>query len=376
MRQSDNAVELLQALVRTPSFSRQESATASILANWLNDKVMDGSTEAVHRSGNNIWVRNFHFDPTKPTILLCSHHDTVPPTPAWTRDPFDGAIEDEPTNHCGARLFGLGSNDAGASVVSLAAAFRHFYECKDLKYNLILALVAEEEISGAGGIRSILPELGLTNSARADENATNHPADFAIVGEPTGMQLAVAEKGLLVLDCTAHGRAGHAARDEGDNAIYHALNDIDWFRNFRFPRKSDFFGDVKMSITMISAGTAHNVIPSECKFVVDVRVTEQYTNEEVLQIIRENVRSDVQPRSMHLRSSSIDHNHPIVLAGKALGLTTFGSPTTSDQVALSIPSVKIGPGQSARSHSADEYVELAEVEQGIDLYIKLLDKIL
>jgi acetylornithine deacetylase len=345
------AIELLQALVRTPSFSREEGETARTVAAWLAGKGLSD----IHRSGNNVWVKNYEFDPEKPTILLCSHHDTVKPNSGYTRDPFDGATSEE-------RLWGLGSNDAGASVVSLAAAFRHFYERRDLKYNLVLAIVAEEEISGQGGIRSILPEMGAL--------------DFAIVGEPTGMQLAIAEKGLMVLDCTSHGRSGHAARNEGDNAIYRAVKDIEWFRTFAFPRVSDLFGEVKMSVTMISAGTQHNVVPAECRFAVDCRVTEKYTNEEVLEIVRRHVKCDVTPRSMHLRSSCIDTSHPIVQAGKDLGLNTFGSPTTSDQVTLDIPSVKIGPGQSARSHSADEYVELSEIEQGIETYIKLLDKIL
>ena len=380
----NDAIALLCELIRIPSFSRKEGGTADLIAKWLAGKGFDD----VRRHGNNVWVRNIHFDPAKPTILLCSHHDTVRPSEAWTRDPFNPAIEKKDG---AARLYGLGSNDAGASAVSMATTFRYFYDRKDLKYNLILALVGEEEISGPGGVRSILPELKLGDN----------PADFAIVGEPTmrareeslaecaepqveakrsqptDMQLAIAEKGLMVLDCTAKGRAGHAARDEGDNAIYHALKDIEWFRNYRFPRKSPLFGEVRMNVTMISAGTQHNVVPAECHFTVDCRVTEQYTNEEVLEIVRQHVACYVTPRSLHLRSSSISPDHPVVQAGKALGLSTFGSPTTSDQVALTaVPSVKVGPGQSARSHSADEYVELAEVEHGIELYIKLLEQII
>lgn len=344
-------IELLADLVRVPSFSREEEGSARVLEECLGARF-----RKVFKVSNNLCVRNLHFDPTRPTILLCSHHDTVRPVAGWTRDPFLPVVE-------GGRIYGLGSNDAGASVVSLTAAFQNFHERNDLKYNLLLALVAEEEISGQGGVRSILPEIG--------------PLDFAIVGEPTGMQLAVAERGLMVLDCVATGRAGHAAREEGDNAIYHAIKDIEWFREFRFPRKSPIFGEVKMSVTMISAGTQHNVVPAECRFTVDCRVTEQYSNEEVLEIVNQHVTSAVTPRSLHLRSSSIALDHPIVKAGKSLGLSTFGSPTTSDQVALTnIPSVKIGPGQSERSHGADEYVELAEIEQGIDMYIKLLEKIL
>ncbi len=370
----NDAVALLRELIRTPSFSREEGATADIIAKWLSDKGLSD----VHRHGNNVWVKNLHFDRAKPTILLCSHHDTVKPGAGYTRDPFDGVIE----GGVDGRLWGLGSNDAGASAVSLTAAFRWFYERKDLKYNLLLALVGEEEISGPGGVRSILPEIGLNaptslRGQKARSNPEITASDFAIVGEPTGMQLAIAEKGLMVLDCTAHGRSGHAARDEGDNAIYHALKDIEWFRGYRFPRKSPLFGEVKMSVTMISAGTQHNVVPAECRFTVDCRVTEQYTNEEVLDVVRAHVTSEVTPRSLHLRSSSISPEHPVVRAGIALGLTTFGSPTTSDQVALTaIPSVKVGPGQSARSHSADEYIELAEIEEGIDMYIKLLEKVI
>jgi acetylornithine deacetylase len=379
-----DAVELLRGLIRIPSFSREEDATANLIATWLSEKL--GTPGTIHRKGNNVWVSNLHFDSAKPTILLCSHHDTVRPGTTWTRDPFDPSFEPaatpadlatlaapaSPTPAAPAspppatRLYGLGSNDAGASAVSLAAAFRHFYRRNNLTHNLILALVAEEEISGSGGVRSILPELDLGKN----------PADFAVVGEPTGMQLAIAERGLMVLDCVARGRTGHAARDEGDNAIYHAVKDIEWLRDYRFPRKSPLFGEVKMSVTIISAGTQHNVVPDECRFTVDCRVTEQYTNEEVLSVVRQHVTSEVTPRSVHLRSSSIDPSHPIVEAGKSLGMTTFGSPTTSDQVALTmVPSVKVGPGQSARSHSADEYIELAEIKQGISLYINLLEKI-
>ena len=348
----DDAVRLLRMLISKPSFSREESETAHILATDMQSMGIEG----VHMSGNNVWACNRHYDPSKPTILLCSHHDTVKPNPGYTRDPFNAEITED------GRLYGLGSNDAGGCLTALAATFRHYYDRTDLKYNLCLALVAEEEISGAGGIRSILPELG--------------PLEFAIVGEPTGMNLAVAEKGLLVLDCVAHGRPGHAARDEGDNAILRAVKDIEWLRDYRFPLRSELFGEVKMSVTMISAGTQHNVVPAECRFTVDVRVTEKYTNEEVLETVRANVGSEVTPRSMHLKPSCITPEHPVVEAGIALGRKTFGSPTTSDQVALDIPSVKIGPGESSRSHNADEYVLLSEIEEGIDLYIELLGKIL
>jgi acetylornithine deacetylase len=345
------AIDLLRRLIATPSFSREEAATAKILV----DALTEAGVEGVQRSGNNVWVRNRHFDDTKPTILLCSHHDTVRPADGWTRDPFTPTIEN-------GRLYGLGANDAGASVVALTEAFCRFYDRKGLKYNLLLALVAEEEVSGLGGIRSLLPQLGAI--------------DFAIVGEPTGMRLAVAERGLMVLDCVARGRAGHAARGEGENAIYKAMNDIEWFRTYRFPLTSPLLGEVKMSVTMISAGTQHNVVPAECRFTVDCRVNERYTNELILEEVRRSVLSEVTPRSTHLKASSISLGHPVVEAGVGLGLETFGSPTTSDQVALTVPSVKIGPGESERSHRADEFVMLDEIEAGVDTYIKLLTKLL
>ncbi len=344
-------IELLEQLIGTPSYSRQEEQTAELLAGFLSR----AGVREVHRSGNNVWAYNREFDPQRPTILLNSHHDTVKPNSGWSRDPFIPTIEE-------GRLYGLGSNDAGASVVSLTAAFLHFYEAEDLKYNLLLALTGEEEVSGQNGIESILPEIG--------------PLDFAIVGEPTGLHLAIAERGLMVLDCVAHGKPGHAARDEGDNAIYRAMEDIEWFRTYRFPKESALFGGVKMSVTIVSAGTQHNVVPAECRFTVDVRVTDRYTNEEVMAIVREHVRSDVFPRSTRLKPSSIDASHPIVAAGMTLGRQTFGSPTMSDQALLSVPSLKVGPGESARSHTADEFVYLKEVEEGIAQYIALLNAVL
>lgn len=343
-------IELLRRMIATPSVSREEERTADLLAEFLTSRGVD----PVHRSHNNVWARNRWFDPAKPTILLNSHHDTVKPNSAYTRDPFAPDIE-------AGKLYGLGSNDAGASVVSLIAAFLHFYEAEGLRYNLCLALTAEEEVSGRNGIESILPELG--------------ELSFAIVGEPTGMELAIAERGLMVLDCVAHGKAGHAARNEGDNAIYRAMQDIEWFRTYRFPQESQLFGNVKMSVTVINAGTQHNVVPAECRYTVDVRVTDRYTNEEVLEIVRSHVASDVTPRSIRLKPSYIDSSHPIVAAGLALGRHTYGSPTTSDQALLSIPSLKMGPGDSARSHSADEFVYVAEIEAGIDQYIAMLEAV-
>lgn len=346
----ENAVALLRQMIQTPSFSKEEAGTAGLLAEFLQERGVE-----VHRKKNNVWAFNRHYDPAKPTILLNSHHDTVKPNGAYTRDPFAATVE-------GDRLYGLGSNDAGASGVSLLAAFLHFYDRKDLKYNLCVAISAEEENSGHDGLECVIPELG--------------PLEFAIVGEPTLMQLAIAERGLMVIDCTAHGKAGHAAREEGDNAIYKAMQDIEWFRTYRFPKVSDLFGAVKMSVTIISAGTQHNVVPAECRFTVDIRVTDRYTNEEVLEIIKEHVSCEVKARSTRLRPSSIRPDHPIVQAGLALGRTTYGSPTTSDQALLDIPSLKLGVGDSARSHSADEFVHLSEIREGIELYIKMLSAIL
>lgn len=343
------ATELLQLLIQTSSFSREEHHTADIIASFLEDRGV-----AIQRKLNNVWAYNKYFDAAKPTILLNSHHDTVKPNSGYTRDPFEAKIEDD-------KLYGLGSNDAGGCLVSLISTFLHFYEMQDLKYNFCLAATAEEEISGTQGLELVLPDLG--------------DLDFAIVGEPTEMHLAIAEKGLLVLDCTAHGRAGHAAREEGDNAIYKAMQDIEWFRSYQFPKVSEVFGPVKMSVTIIEAGSQHNVVPASCTFTVDVRVTDAYTNEEVVAHIREHVQAEVQPRSVRLKPSSINPQHPIVLAGLALGKNTYGSPTTSDQALLSIPSLKCGPGFSGRSHMADEFIYTHEIAQGIEGYINMLNAI-
>lgn len=346
----DDSLNLLRKLISIPSLSREEENTALAIEEFLEDQGIKP-----HRMINNVWAYNEHFDPKKPTILLNSHHDTVKPNPGYDRDPFAADIID-------GKLFGLGSNDAGGSLVSLIAVFIHFYKEKNLKYNLCLAATAEEEISGKNGIELILPQLG--------------QLEFAIVGEPTLMQMAVAERGLMVLDCVAHGRAGHAAREEGENAIYKAMKDINWFKTYEFAKKSALFGPVKMSVTIIEAGSQHNVVPAICNFTVDVRVTDAYRNEEVLKIISQNVDCDVNPRSTRLKPSSISIEHPIVKAGIALGRETYGSPTTSDQALLDIPSLKMGPGDSARSHMADEYIYVNEIEEGIDLYIKLLTEIL
>ncbi len=343
------SVQLLQQLIATPSFSKEETHTAEIINSFLV-----GHGIKTHRKLNNIWAWNQHFDPAKPTILLNSHHDTVKPNSGYLRDPFDALIEE-------GKLFGLGSNDAGGCLVSLIATFLYYYDQPNLKYNFCLATTAEEEISGNNGLELIVPELG--------------NLDFGIVGEPTQMQLAIAERGLMVLDCTAFGRAGHAAREEGDNAIYKALKDIEWFRSYRFPKESELFGPVKMSVTIINAGSQHNVVPATCTFTVDVRVTDAYRNEEVLELIRAQVDCEVKPRSIRLKPSSISKDHPIVQAGIKMGRTTYGSPTTSDQSLLDIPSVKLGPGDSGRSHMADEFVYIDEIKEGIELYVQLLDQL-
>lgn len=346
----ENSIHLLQLLVETPSLSKEEAETAKIIDDYLQKNGIK-----TFRKLHNVWAFNKHYDAQKPTILLNSHHDTVRPNADYTRNPYDSEIID-------GKLYGLGSNDAGCCLVSLMATFLYFYEKEDLKYNFCLAATAEEEISGTNGLELVITELG--------------DLEFAIVGEPTQMHLAIAEKGLMVLDCTAYGKSGHAAREEGENAIYKAIDDIRWFQTFQFPKKSEIFGPVKMSVTIINAGTQHNVVPSICDFVVDVRVTDAYTNEEVLEIIRQHVKSEVKARSTRLKPSSIDKNHPIVQAGIALGRATYGSPTTSDQALLSIPSLKLGPGDSARSHTADEFIFVDEIESGIELYIEMLKKIL
>lgn len=345
-----DAVQLLQQLIRTPSISREEQGTAAVLGAFLQ---AHGIPFQQHL--NNVWAKNKYFDPAKPTILFNSHHDTVKPNPQYTRDPFDGVIE-------GDKLYGLGSNDAGGCLVSLVAAFRHFYAQENLKYNIIVAITAEEEISGVNGIESILDQLP--------------PLELAIVGEPTLTQLAVAEKGLMVLDCISHGRAGHAAREEGENALYKALPDIQWFKDYRFEKVSPVLGPVKMSVTVINTSNkAHNVVPADCSFVVDVRVTEMYTLEEVLDTVQANVQCEVKPRSIRMRPSGIPLEHPLVKAGIAMGKTCYGSPTTSDQALIPHTSIKIGPGDSARSHTADEFIYVHEIRDGIDTYIRLVTAI-
>ncbi len=348
MTQIDTAISLLRDLIQTPSFSREEQDTASLLNLWLSSRGLE-----VRRSGNNLWVRGAAYSQDKPTVMLCSHHDTVRPVSSWDGDPFDPRLED-------GKLIGLGSNDAGGCVVALSMTFLDMHARKDLPFNLLLALSAEEEIAGAGGVASIMDDVG--------------PVAFAIVGEPTDMALAVAEKGLMVLDCTARGVSGHAARSTGINAISIAMRDIAWIEGYRFPRESELLGPVKMTVTQIEAGTQHNVVPDTCRFVVDVRVTDAYAHEEILADLRTHLQSEVQPRSMRLRPSAIDSDHPVVAAAQDLGLRCFASPTMSDQALLSIPSVKIGPGMSERSHTAGEYITIEELERGLKIYKALLER--
>jgi acetylornithine deacetylase len=344
-----DAVNLLKGLIRIESLSKQEDKTANLINQFLEDRGIK-----THRKKNNVWAFNKYFDPKKPTILLNSHHDTVKPNPGYTNDPFDPMEKD-------GKLFGLGSNDAGGCLVSLISTFFHFYEQQNLKYNFVIAATAEEEISGFDGLELVYPELG--------------PIDFAIVGEPTLMDIAVAEKGLMVLDCTAKGKAGHAAREEGDNAIYKAIKDIEWIRNYKFEKVSPHLGPMKMSVTIINAGYQHNVVPETCNFTIDVRITEMYKNEDVLKIIEDNISSEVTPRSVRLRPSFIDPNHALVHAAIKHGAKTYGSPTTSDQALIPVPSVKMGPGNSSRSHTANEFIWLSEINEGIDKYIAVLSEL-
>lgn len=342
-----DAIELLSALIATPSTSRNESAAAGIMADHLKSYGMD-----FRREGNNLWTIDPQYDESRPTLLLNAHIDTVKPVESWTREPFTPTVE-------GDMLYGLGSNDCGGGLVALLQAARVLYRTTR-DYNLIYLASAEEEISGADGIRRVLPLLPRI--------------DVAIVGEPTGMQPAIAEKGLMVLDITARGKSGHAARNEGVNAIYEAMDDLAWIRSYRFERISKFLGPTTMKVTVISAGTQHNVIPAECHMVADVRTNEFYTNSEVFDIVRRNLKADVTARSFHLSSSHIAEDHPLIVRCKAMGMTPFGSPTLSDQALMPFDSFKLGPGDSARSHSADEYIRINEISDAIGTYLRLLEE--
>ena len=345
----DNAVILLKKLVATPSVSRDETAAADILEDYIISKGLKHQ-----RWGNNILCTDTCHDEKRPTILLNAHIDTVKPVSSWTRDPFEPKTE-------GDRIYGLGTNDCGGGLMSLLQTFIIMKD-KPRTYNLLYLASAEEEVSGANGFSLALPHLP--------------KIDVAIVGEPTGMQPAIAEKGLMVIDGIAHGKSGHAARDEGINAIYKALDDLIWLRDYKFEKVSKLLGPAKMTVTVINAGTQHNVVPDECKFVIDVRTNEHYTNKDVFEFIQNNVNSEVKARSFRPNSSHIDPNHPLIKRCTDMGMEPFGSPTLSDQALMPFPSFKLGPGQSSRSHSADEYICISEIEHAIQTYMQLLDGII
>jgi acetylornithine deacetylase len=346
----NDAVVLLKELISTPSFSKEENDTADIIVKFFADRKIPCS-----RVGNNIYAKNKHYDLSKPSILLNSHHDTVMPNKGYTMDPFSPIEKD-------GKLFGLGSNDAGGCLVSLIATFLHFYERNDINHNVVFAASAEEEISGVNGIELVLPYLG--------------NIDYGIVGEPTKLEMAVAERGLMVIDCIAQGRAGHAARNEGENALYKAVDDINWIRNYKFEKVSELLGESRLTVTAIETeNKQHNVVPSTCKFVIDVRVNELYSFEEILESLKANLKSTFKPRTTRMKSTSIQLDHALVKAGIKLGKGYYGSPTTSDKALMPFPTLKMGPGDSARSHTADEFIYLSEIEDGIGTYIKMVEQI-
>ena len=346
-----NAIELLKKLIEMPSFSSEEDKTAAHIEYWFRRHNIEYT-----RTVNNVWAINKYFDENKPTLLLNSHHDTVKPNNGYTKDPFQAIVED-------GKLYGLGSNDAGGCLVSLIATFTHFYNERNLKYNLVLVASAEEESSGVNGLNSMLNIIP--------------KVDVAIVGEPTLMNLAVAEKGLVVFDAVVKGTPSHAAHPNDDNAIYKSIEILKWFENFKFKKSSKALDDVKLTVTQINAGIQHNAVPADVKLVIDVRVNDAYTNEEIAEILTDNAPCDIiEARSLRLNSSSIPINHELVQAGIALGRSTYGSPTLSDQAVLSCPSLKLGPGDSTRSHTADEFIYLNEIEEGIKIYIELLNKVI
>lgn len=340
-------IELLKRLIAAPRISRNETEAADLLQEQMQEWGLDPQ-----RQGNNLWEIAPGYDAQRPTLLLNAHIDTVKPVNAWTRNPYTPELTEDGV------LYGLGSNDDGASLVCLLATYCKLRNTQQA-YNLIFVASAEEEVSGQNGISSVLPILP--------------PISVALVGEPTGMQPAIAEKGLMVLDCTAKGKAGHAARNEGDNAIDHAIEDIAWFKSFRFPEESPLLGPVKMTVTIINAGTQHNVIPDTCTFTVDVRSNECYSNEDIYNKVRENIKSEVKARSFRLNSSRIDRQHPLLQRALALGKTPFGSPTLSDQALMHFPSMKMGPGDSKRSHTADEYIKISELEDALKTYFEMLN---
>jgi acetylornithine deacetylase len=345
------AIELLKKLIETKSFSSEEDKTALLIENWFLENNI-----SFKRNVHNVWAVNTYFDESKPTLLLNSHHDTVKPNNGYTKDPFKAIVED-------GKLYGLGSNDAGGCLVSLLATFTHFYQEKNLKYNLVIVASAEEESSGNNGLNSmlsIIPKI-----------------DVAIVGEPTLMQLAVAEKGLVVFDAEVKGTPSHAAHPNNNNAIYNTINVLKWFEEYQFEKSSEALGDVKMTVTQINAGKQHNAIPAEVKLVVDVRVNDKYSNQDIVDILQKASPCDrIIPRGIKLNSSSIPVDHELVQAGIEIGRETYGSPTLSDQSVLSCPSLKLGPGDSTRSHTADEFIYIDEIEEGIEIYIKLLNRVI
>ena len=343
---ADHVINLLQQLIAIPSFSKEENKTATCLESFFREYQIPTS-----RKDNNVWVKNKYWDKEKPTLLLNSHHDTVRPNAGWQRDPFQAIMEND-------RLYGLGSNDAGGPLVSLIATFLHFYEEENLPVNLILAMTAEEEISGANGVASVLPDLG--------------DIWAGIVGEPTSLQMATAERGLIVIDAVAKGKSGHAARNEGVNALYIALEDVATLRRTKFTKVSPYLGAVKTTVTQIQAGTQHNVVPAECHFVIDVRTNEHYSNQQIFEVLQEQMQSDLKARSFRLNASGISEIHPLVKSGTSIGLELYGSPTLSDQALMDFPTLKLGPGESARSHTADEYILLSEIRKGIQTYVNLV----
>ncbi|MEO5684718.1 MAG: M20 family metallo-hydrolase [Chitinophagaceae bacterium] len=346
----EKAVVLLKQLISTPSFSKEENDTAALITLFLEQNGIP-----CQRVGNNVYAKNAHYHEGRPTILLNSHHDTVKPNKGYTLNPFEALEKDE-------KLFGLGSNDAGGCLVSLAAVFLYYYHRKDLKHNLVFAASAEEEISGINGIELVLPYLGNIQAG--------------IVGEPTKLEMAVAERGLMVIDCIAAGRAGHAARNEGENALYKAISDINWIRNYRFDKVSDLLGESRMTVTIIDTDNKqHNVVPSQCRFVIDVRVNELYKFDEILDALQQHLQSEFRPRTTRMKSTAISLDHPLVKAGISIGRGYYGSPTTSDKALMPFPALKMGPGDSARSHTADEFIYLEEIKDGIETYIKLLEQV-
>lgn len=340
--------DLLKQLITFPSFSKEENLTADLIYTFIEQHGIE-----VHRIGNNVWAKNKHYVEGKPNLLLNSHHDTVKPNKGYSLDPFQAIEKDE-------KLYGLGSNDAGGCLVSLLACFLNYYEATELPYNIIFGASAEEEITGINGIELLLKHIP--------------NIDLAIVGEPTLLNLAIAEKGLVVVEAICHGKSGHAAREEGENALYKAIDDIAFLKSYQFDKVSELLGPVKMSVTMINAGTQHNVVPDQCQYTIDIRLNEHYEGEKVIEELSKHLNADLRPKSFRIRPSFIPEEHLLIKAGKSLKKSCYGSPTTSDQALIPCPSLKCGPGDSARSHSADEYIYINEIHEGIDFYINLIQE--